>query len=165
MLETKRLFLRVGDLGDVSDVLEFRNSDFVLKYNCLNIADENSVLKEIMNSLVLYEKELNKVIGIVSIHEDDLRYGVKSMCISYYMNEIYTRKYYMFEALSILIDRLFECGCEVVSARVFAPNEASKHLLAKLGFSHEGTLKHAIKGYGNIIYDDCLFSKVRGEIR
>ena len=161
MIETKRLLLRPGNMNDVDDVLEFRNTDFVLKYNCLNIADKDDVLKEISNSLVLYEKELNKVIGIISIHQDDLRYGVKSMCISYYMNEIYTRKHYMYEALSVLVKQLFNVGCDVVSARVFAPNHASRGLLNKLGFHHEGTLKYAVKGYGNIIYDDCLFSKMK----
>lgn len=161
MIETKRLLLRPGTINDINDVLEFRNTDFVLKYNAMNVSNEESLLKEISNSLVLYEKELNKVIGIISIHQDDLRYGVKSMCISYYMNEIYTRKYYMYEALDVLVDQLFRCGCDVVSARVFSPNSASIGLLKKLGFNHEGTLKHAVKGYGDIIYDDCLFSKIK----
>ena len=161
MIETNRLILRKGNMNDVDDVFEFRNSDFVLKYNCLNIASKQDIFREISNSLVLYEKQMNKVIGIISIHEDELRYGVKSMCISYYMNEIYTRKHYMFEALISLVEELFKCGCDVVSARVFAPNIASIGLLKKLGFSHEGTLKYAVKGYQDIIYDDCLFSKIR----
>ena len=161
MIETKRLVLRVGNMNDISDVMEFRNTDFVLKYNCMNIANEQEVFQEISNSFVLYEKELKKVIGILSIHQDDLRYGVKSMCLSYYMNEKYTRKYYMSEAIDKITSELFKLGCDVISARVFLENDASIGLLKKLGFNHEGTLKHAVKGYKGIIHDDCLFSKVK----
>ena len=165
MIETSRLILRCGFIDDVVDVMEFRNSEFVLKYNCMNIASESQVFIEISNSLVLYEKELNKVIGIVSIHQDDLRYGIKSMCLSYYLNEKYTCKGYMSEALQAIINQLFDMDCEVISARVFADNEASKALLKKLGFNHEGTLKYAVKGYGDVIHDDCLFSIVKEEKR
>ena len=165
MIETKRLILRPGIMDDVLDVLEFRNTDFVLKYNCMNKTDEQGVFQEISHSLVLYEKELKKVIGIISIHQDDLRYGIKSMCLSYYLGEKYSRQYYMSEALSIIIDELFSLGCVVVSARVFAGNKASIALLKKLNFVHEGTLKYAVKGYQGIIHDDCLFSKMKEELR
>ena len=127
----------------------------------MNQANEEQVFKEISQSLVLYEKELKKVIGIISIHRDDLRYGVKSMCLSYYLSETYTRQYYMSEALDRITNDLFTLGCDVVTARVFADNKASIGLLKKLGFSHEGTLKHAVKGYKGIIYDDCLFAKLK----
>lgn len=164
MIETKRLILRPGMINDIKDVMEFRNTDFVLKYNCMNLASEQEVFQEISKSFVLYEKKLKKVIGILSIHQDDLRYGVKSMCLSYYMNEKYTRKYYMSEAIDKVMDELFKLGCDVVSARVFIENDASKGLLKKLGFKHEGTLKHAVRGYKGIIHDDCLFSKVKENI-
>ena len=53
MIETKRLVLRVGNMNDISDVMEFRNTNFVLKYNCMNIANEKEVFQEISNSFVL----------------------------------------------------------------------------------------------------------------
>lgn len=158
MFETKRLIIRHGKSEDVQDVLSFRNSEFVLKYNAMTVSNEEMVLKEIESSLVLYEKHLQKVIGIISIEEDALRYGIKSRCLSYYMNESYTKQGYMYEALSTVILELFEIGCDIISARVFVGNDASKRLLEKLGFIHEGTLRHAVRGYKGIVYDDQLFS-------
>ena len=159
MIETKRLVIRKGEICDVKDVMEFRNTDFVLKYNCMNIVDEKQVFQEISNSLVLYEKSLKKVIGIISIENDYLRYGVKSQCLSYYMNECFCQKGYMSEALDKVVHVLFDLGCDIVSARVFVENEASTQLLKKLNFKHEGTLQYAVKGYDGMIHDDQLFSR------
>lgn len=158
MLETKRLIIRHGKSEDVQAIKEFRNSEFVLKFNAMTHSNEEMILKEISNSYVLYEKNLHKAIGVISIEEDSLRYDVKGRCISYYLNEFYTKQGYMREALEAVIQDLFNQGYEIISARVFVGNDASKRLLEKLGFIHEGTLRHAVKGYKGIIYDDQLFS-------
>ena len=161
MLETQRLMIRQGNEKDVEDIYLFRNTEFVLKYNCMEIADKASILKEISNSLVLYEKNINQAIGVISIENDTLRYGVKSKCLSYYLNENYARQGYMYEALTLVVKELFELGCDILSARVFVGNDASKKLLEKLGFVCEGKLTYAVKGYQGIIYDDQLFSLIK----
>ena len=63
----------------------------------------------------------------------------------------------MYEALHTIIQELLKEN-DIISARVFVGNDASKKLLEKLGFTHEGTLRHAVKGYQDIIFDDQLFS-------
>ena len=69
----------------------------------------------------------------------------------------------MYEALKLIIKELFEQGIEVISARVFVDNTASKKLLIKLGFVLEGHLRRAVKGFQGIIYDDLLFSLLKDD--
>ena len=64
----------------------------------------------------------------------------------------------MYESLKIVIDKLFEQGIEVISARVFEDNFASKKLLEKLGFELEGCLKKAVKDKHGIVHNDMLFA-------
>ena len=158
MLETNRLIIRKGCQEDVADVLEFRNSEFVLRYNAMEIADQESCTREIMNAYVLYEKEIKKVIGILECSPDELRYRIKSTCLSYYLSETYARQGYMQEALQKVIEDLFNQDYEVISARVFVPNVASTQLLLKLGFKREGILSHSVKGYRGRIFDDQIFT-------
>ncbi|WP_294562900.1 GNAT family protein [uncultured Traorella sp.] len=163
MLETERLILRNGKQEDIHDFLGIRNSAFVLKYNAMEICDEEQLFKEISDNFVLERKKDHKIIGFIGIEKDMLRYGVTSACISYYLDEKEAKHGYMSEALKSMLSYLFEQGIEIVGARVFVGNDASVSLLKKLGFTHEGTLRHAVQGYGGIIYDDQLFSLLKEE--
>lgn len=163
MLETERLILRNGKQEDIHDFLGIRNSAFVLKYNAMEICDEEQLFKEISDNYVLERKNDHKIIGFIGIEKDMLRYGVTSACISYYLDEKEAKHGYMSEALKSMLSYLFEQGIEIVGARVFVGNDASVSLLKKLGFTHEGTLRHAVQGYGGIIYDDQLFSLLKEE--
>ena len=60
MLETQRLMIRQGNEKDVEDIYLFRNTEFVLKYNCMEIADKASILKEISNEK-LYDLALESI--------------------------------------------------------------------------------------------------------
>lgn len=163
MLETERLILRNGKQEDIHDFLRIRNSAFVLKYNAMEICDEEQLFKEISDNFVLERKIDHKIIGFIGIEKDMLRYGVTSACISYYLDEKEAKHGYMSEALKSMLSYLFEQDIEIVGARVFVGNDASVSLLKKLGFTHEGTLRHAVQGYGGIIYDDQLFSLLKEE--
>lgn len=163
MLETERLILRNGKQEDIHHFLGIRNSAFVLKYNAMEICDEEQLFKEISDNFVLERKNDHKIIGFIGIEKDMLRYGVTSACISYYLDEKEAKHGYMSEALKSMLSYLFEQGIEIVGARVFVGNDASVSLLKKLGFTHEGTLRHAVQGYGGIIYDDQLFSLLKEE--
>ncbi len=162
-LETKRLLLRHPCIEDAADYLEFCNTEFVLRYNAMTLKTREKVEKYLADCreeiLVLQHKESGKVIGEVNINEDSLRWGVESRELSYMLREDYSRQGYMKEALQAVIAYLFaQEKLQCVSARCFAPNEASLALLRSLGFHQDGYIPRCVKGYGDQIFDDTLHS-------
>ena len=113
MVKTKRLIIRKATETDLNDVAEMRNSEFVLKYNGmskLNLEQLKEMIeKDSQNDYAFYivEPIENKVIGVIYLNEDRLRHKVESLCWAYYMNEKYTEKGYMSEALNDFIDYIF----------------------------------------------------------
>jgi ribosomal-protein-alanine N-acetyltransferase len=171
-METERLLLRGAQPGDEDDLYEIRNSEYVLKYNCMKKITleqlQEQVLKDMesMDTYCIVLKENGKVIGKVDIDPDTLRYGVNALCISYYLGEQYASKGYMTEALREMIRYVFEERLvEVLSVRAFKDNEASIRLIEKLGFIHEGCIRRCVKGYQDIVYDDMIFSILQEEYK
>lgn len=169
-LETARLILRSPAPADVEDFLEFRNSEFVLRYNAMTPASREKTLSQFAqrpeqeNCLLLEQKATGTVIGAVFWEEDSLRWGISSKELSYFMHEAHTRKGYMKEALRALIPWLFETeNLTCVAARSFAPNTASRALLESLGFHQDGLIRKCVKGYGDVIFDDNVYSLFREE--
>ena len=164
---TERLQLRPPCKQDAAPLLAIRNSPFVLRYNAmrpLTLPQMEQQLSELHDSmLVLSCKDSGLVIGAVFFSPDRMRYQTGSLCLSYYLGEPWCRQGYMSEALAALIPQLFAQGAQLLCARCFSPNTASRALLAKLGFQLEGCLRHAVLGYGGIIYDDCLYSILQEE--
>lgn len=169
-LETRRLILRTVSIDDVDDMVEMQNDEVVLKYNCMKPMNHDEMRESLLTlqtedqNIVLYHKDDRKVIGFIDLSPDSLRYGVKSLTLSFYLNTNYTSKGFMSEALRKVIEHAFQTlRLDVVSARAFLPNDASNRLLTHLGFIQEGTLRHAIQGYRGIIYDDCLYSMTKDD--
>ena len=169
-LETNRLILRKPDLEDVDTYLEFINSEFVQQYNVMLQATRKSVEAEFQNTeedslLVAIElKSSGKIIGIIHVHEDSIRFRVASKEISYFLREEESRKGYMKEALFALIEYLFQVEqLECIAARCFLPNIASRRLLESLAFKMEGIVRKCVKGYKEVVYNDCLYSLQREE--
>ncbi|MDF2608531.1 MAG: hypothetical protein K0R92_5 [Lachnospiraceae bacterium] len=166
-LITERLILRQPEEQDCAAILDIHNSFFVLQYNAMKIITEKEMLDEIKNNqnntFYIERKESGEVIGAIFIDDDFLRYKVNSRAISYYLGEKYIRNGYMFEALKEVIKKLFCDGYDIIAARAFSENKSSIGLLKKLGFSYEGCIRHCVKGYGNIIYDDMIFSLLQSE--
>lgn len=168
-LETERLYLRTPQLQDAESYALIHNAEFALRYNAMQPTTKERVEKAILDpeyaktALYLEEKVSGAVIGAIFLEEDSLRYGVASMGLSYMMAESYARKGFMKEAMDAVIRHLFEAEkLECVSARVFAPNVASRALLRSLGFRENGIIPRCVKGYGDVIFDDVihtLFSK------
>lgn len=167
MLETKRMILRKPAPQDAEAYLKVCNSAFVLKYNAMTPKTYDSVRQEFENvqdenTFIMQHKESGAVIGAVFVQEDSLRWGVESRELSYFLDEAYSKKGYMKEALSAVITYLFETQqLTCVAARSFAPNTASRKLLESLGFCQDGLIPSCVKGYGDIIYDDALYSVFR----
>ena len=167
-LETERLILRKPHVGDVQDYLEYANSEFVQQYNAMSVVTCEAAEAEFANakddrSIVAMELKSNhKMIGLIYTQEDSLRYKVGSKEISYHLREDESRKGYMKEALHALIGHYFEAEhLSCITARCFLPNVASQRLLESLGFVKEGVLRKCVKGYQDVVFDDCLYSLTR----
>ncbi len=160
--ETQRLIVRHATAADLDDLFALFNDAEVLRYNCITDTTRERIAQNLEKGqykYVIQFKENGKVIGTIGKEEDSLRYGVNSICISYELKTEYTRKGYMYEALSAFLEYAFNTlKVDIVTARVFSANTASLCLLQKLGFTQEGCLKHAIHAPSGIIYDDCLFA-------
>ncbi|MDD3243283.1 MAG: GNAT family N-acetyltransferase [Eubacteriales bacterium] len=169
-IQTHRLTLRPPRAADADDIYEMRSSEYVLRYNAMRPMNPQETAEMVLRdegsprTVYLEHKSERKVIGAIFLEDDDLRYGVTSLCFSYYLNQAYASHGYMTEALSAVIAHCFDALCaEVVSARVFQGNIASMRVLETLGFTREGCLRRCVKGYGGVVYDDTLFSLLREE--
>ncbi len=161
-LSTERLLLTAPTAEDAPALTRIQNTDFVLRYNAMELWDEERmrgwIEKNAAQQIVLRRREDRSPIGLVGLAEDSLRYGVDSVELNCYLAEDYARQGYMKEALACILDHLFDAGAERVAARAFAPNTASRRLLESLGFRQEGLLRRAVRGYGGVVFDDTLYS-------
>ena len=162
-LETKRLKLRRPEVSDAAAYTEIHNSEFVLRYNAMAPTAKERMEVKISdpeyreNTVFLEEKASGQMIGAIFLEDDDLRYGVDSKCLSYFIREDFSRKGYMKEALAAMISHLFEEEkLECLCARAFVPNTASRALLRSLGFVENGIIPRCVKGYGGTIFDDVI---------
>lgn len=169
--ETRSLVLRKPVISDADDYMEFVNSEFVQCYNAMTPVEREKAETEFANapddfSVVAIElKKTGRVIGMIFVQEDSLRYGVASKEISYFLREEESGKGYMKEALEALISYLFDTKkLTCVSARCFLPNVASQRLLESLDFRREGVVRKCVKGYHDIIFDDCIYSLMREDL-
>ena len=162
-LETQRLYLRTPRVQDAEDYTAIHNSEFVLRFNAMapttaermatKFADEEYQA----NTVFLEEKASGKLIGAIFLEDDDLRYGVNSKCVSYFISEEFCRQGFMKEAMQAVIAALFETEhLECICARAFATNAASRALLHSLGFQENGIIPRCVKGYGDVIFDDVI---------
>ncbi len=168
VLKTERLILRKPERKDVDDYMEFVNTEFVNRYNAMSFVSREKAearfadAEDDLSCIVMELKSTGSVIGMIYTEEDSLRYGVASKEFSYFLREEDARKGYMKEALSALIEYFFEnekLSC--VAARCFVPNVASQRLLESLGFTRDGVVRKCVKGYKDIVFDDCLYSLMR----
>ena len=167
---TVRLILRSPRTTDAEAYCAIHNSEFVLRYNAMMPTTKDRMEKKFAeeddckDTVFLEEKETGELIGAIFLEEDDLRYGVASRGLSYFIREDVSRKGYMKEAMQGVIAWLFETeDLECISARAFAPNVASRALLRSLGFQENGIIPRCVKGYGNIIFDDVIHTLFRDD--
>ncbi|MBN2268929.1 MAG: GNAT family N-acetyltransferase [Acholeplasmataceae bacterium] len=170
--ETKRLIVRKATTHDCQVIYAMLHDPVILKYNCLNPPSQDEVIEYILKSkdndiqFVIEHKETHQVIGEINFERDTLRHGVDSILLSYHLDTKFVGKGYMSEALRGALNYGFNIRhAAIISARVFTLNERSNQLLKHLGFTLEGTLRHAVKAYQNIIYDDNLYSMTKEEHR
>lgn len=163
MMNTNRLKIVAPATKYIDQYLEIRNSDFVLKYNPMPILTYENALCEIsemiQNAYFIINQTSNQLIGVIHLEKDQLRFDVNSIMISYYLHENYCQQGYMYEALFQVIELLLN-KYDIITARVFFENIASRKLLEKLQFEQEGIIKKCVR-YRGIIYDDVIYSKIK----
>ena len=162
-LTTQRLILRRPRPEDAEDYCAIHNSEFVLRYNAMMPVTADRMEKQFADdaycndAVFLEDKKTGILLGAIFLEDDDLRNGVASRSLSFFLREEFTREGYMKEAMRAVIGWLFETGdLECVSARAFAPNTASRALLKSLGFQENGIIPRCVKGYGDVVYDDVI---------
>lgn len=166
-IETERLTISPAKESDIPTLHRLFNLPEIQKYNCMVDMTVEKVAKRFAEGeyrFCLYTKDTGTLIGTIGEEADDLRHGIDSVCLSYELDPAYQRKGYMTEALNAYLAYAFrEKKVANVTIRIFGGNEPSLHLVNRLGFVHEGTLRQAILAPSGIVYDDCVFAMQRAE--
>ncbi len=169
LFETKQLVVRPPEMKDAPLMLALVTDPDIIKFNCyppLTIEDIHKGISERDKHpyrFVMALKEGDVMVGEINIERDSLRHGVDCVMFSYNMLPAYQGKGYMKEVLRGAIAFCFnEKKVTLVSARVFADNPRSQHMLISLGFTLEGMLRRAVK-CNEVTHDDCLFSMLKEE--
>ena len=101
-----------------------------------------------------------KVVGNISVEQKADVY-CRDGEIGYLLLTNFWSKGIMTEAVRRICEAAFaELNIIRITGLVYAPNEASKHVLEKNGFALEGLQKNAVCKGGRI-YDLCLYGKVK----
>ena len=121
MFETKRLIIRKLTMDDKESVLTILNADYANEYNCASKINEAILWKmiEYQVSYVLVLNETNTIIGHIGLERDYLRYNMKSLNMTYVLDEKYTNQGYMTEAIKeILYDSFTRLERKIISLPV-----------------------------------------------
>ena len=101
--------------------------------------------------------------GIVSILRPAFRHGYAE--ISYHLGEAHQGKGIGTQAVTQLIDYVFaQTDLVRLYALISVGNRASRNLVEKLGFAHEGTLREHFVICGKRV-DQCVYGLLRKEWR
>ena len=150
-IETARLILRTPTPADVDDFMEFRNTEFVLRYNAMNPTTRERVLAQFSQAedsetLLMELKETGKVIGSLGVEEYGLEQALteftdyKGREIGYVLSKDYWGRGLMPEAVSAVTDYLFRVlDLDFLTCGYYDFNSQSKRVQEKCGFKYHHT--------------------------
>ena len=176
-LNTNRLILRRITLDDASNMFNnWASNKNVTKYMTWDghkSVEEtkmiisswiNSYSKETFYHWVIELKEINEVIGTISVV--DKKEDVGEVELGYCISEAYWNKGLMSEAVKEVIKFFFE---EVKANRVCAShakeNPSSGKVMKKCNMTYEGTLRQAVKASCGKICDLVCYSILKDEYK
>ncbi|HNW86664.1 MAG TPA: GNAT family protein [Candidatus Limiplasma sp.] len=170
-LQTERLVLRMFTPCDTVDVFAYAQSKVVGPMAGWqphrSIEESRQVVEHFIHHgdvWAIVEKKSGRVIGSVGLHADLKREVENARMIGYALGEKYWGKGYATEAAAAVLRFAFEdLNCPVVSAYHFPGNRGSKHVIEKLGFVPEGTLRLASTLPDGAVADNVCYSMTRGE--
>ena len=115
-------------------------------------------------SFLIFKEADNDLIGGINIF--NVRRGVsQSASIGYWIGRKFSRKGYMYEALTVLLPSLFiDLRLNRIEAAILKDNNPSKGLLKKIGFTEEGVCRSYLKIDGRW-QDHILFSLLSREFK
>ena len=172
-LEAKRLILRSVKQEDKSEIFAYRKDAETNKYQgwipeIISDVEEfiNKIPKEInlpdtWFQLVIIEKESNRIIGDVGIHflgNDNMQCEIGCT-----LNKLFHNKGYATEALSAVIDYLFnELKKHRIITSIDPENESSIRLVERLGFRKEAHFIESLFINGKWV-DDIVYALLSRE--
>lgn len=171
VLQTGRLVLRSFDPNDAVDVYAYAQSENVGPMAGWaphrSVEDSRAVVGMFIAGgevWAVVEKKSGRVIGSIGLHADKKRSVDGARELGYALGERYWGLGYATEAAGAVLRYAFEeLKCPVVSAAHFPFNTKSRHVIKKLGFTFEGTLRGAWRMPDGKIADELCYSMLRAE--
>ena len=164
VIETERLILRPITVLDAKDVYDYAKNENVGKMAGFkpheSVEETISIIDSILkiDSLAIVLKEINKVIGTISLQEK-LK-GIYEL--GYSLGEEYWNQGIMTEAVKELIDYAFKTNMATeINAGCFIENISSQKVLEKCGFTYVGIHKKDYLNYDNKYKDGKRYRLLR----
>lgn len=180
LIRGDRVWLRVPQTGDYTDWAQLRGvSDSFLKpwepewsYDELTRSAFRRRLRHYQRDMrdglgyafFLFRNGDNRLLGGVTL--TNARRGVsQSVSIGYWVGEPHARQGYMTAAVRVLVPFVFESlGFHRIEAACLESNAASRRLLEKCGFQHEGLARKYLKINGQW-QDHLLYAAIHEDLR
>ncbi|MGB0085224.1 MAG: GNAT family protein [Rhodomicrobiaceae bacterium] len=180
LIRGDRVWLRVPQTGDYADWAQLRGvSDSFLKpwepewsYDELTRSAFRRRLRHYQRDMrdglgyafFLFRNGDNRLLGGVTL--TNARRGVsQSVSIGYWVGEPHARQGYMTAAVGVLVPFVFESlGFHRIEAACLESNAASRRLLEKCGFQHEGLARKYLKINGQW-QDHLLYAAIQEDLR
>lgn len=174
-IKSEKFILKKIDESHLDEVYEIYNNDHVFEY-CGIIPKHN---KDTVKSMIgHFERDYNKktrvkwgifgnqeperLVGIIEAF--DFNQKVNMVTIGYFLAECNWGKGIATNAVAMLLPYLFdEVKVNRIQAEVMPPNEISKKVLLKNGFTKEGMLRQASLWSGKGIVDLEIYSILKHE--
>lgn len=166
---TERLKLRPLKWGDTDDFYSYAKTNKVgppagWKPHTSKL-ETLSVLKSLKSCGGVRAIEYQgKMIGTVSVQEDEKRVGMRARMIGYSISDAYWGMGIATEAATAVIEHLFDTtNVDTIAGYCFPDNEASARVLAKCGMKREGLLKRSYLNYDSTVHDLICYLITREE--
>lgn len=146
MIKTEHLLLRELRTGDLADFFELMSCAEVVRfepYSVMNLGEAEKELERRVSSeafLAIALNDTRKVVGNIYLGRRDY----DTLELGFLLHPIYWHKGIAREACSAVIKDSFQKGIHRVYAECDPENEASWHLLERLGFSREGHFRQNV---------------------
>lgn len=171
VLNTERLVLRTFDPNDAVDVYAYAHSE---KLGPMAGWAPHQTLQDSRNAVnafiaagdcwAIVDKKTGHVIGSISLHVDQKRRLEGCRQMGYVLGEGFWGQGYATEACAAVLRYAFaDLQCPVVSSSHFPMNPKGRKVMKKLGFTYEGTLRHAVLLPDGSHGDSLIYSLLKEE--